>query len=804
MLSWANHHNYPFHCIALDITKAYDTLPRIMLSDGLEYLGMDNDTIQRILSIMGTSYAKFLVPGGQSDTFTQDDGLKQGDVFSPNAFKICLEPLIQYLEKSIMGASVAGCWGISTGAWIDDINGFSNELEDIQQIVRDSEHFLAAYNMKLDHEKTGFLSTKNSTIFTTEGQPIHSKNTITILGNTISTDSSQRENYLKRIVEEVKRRLSNIRWNFPIQNIVRIINSDILPYCLYHLTPIYDSKTEKQIDNILKSFINERLKITKKVAVEWYYTEQKKGGLGLISLSQTCAADLITKCRKFLKNKDTPVGSSLTFISNYIREKYGYDILKDKIPNTFKPDKWFPEYIIRLCDLNKRGVRLRRYRTEDWQDMSLLPFGHFQTYIRDLIIEQGWNKLGMWISNFQAPRIKIQNDILDQLTLRRYIIKIAENIDYDIIRKESKYYQYTKQFDPLLFYWINQATLVATDGSYSKTQAGYAIVTNNGYVHKSKTLGQATAFNSEVQAIHTAMNHIRNDKEIHIITDAKSILDQIQGKKSSNDPYIQDIKQMLISKPHIRFSHIKSHTGNSDQLSRLNEKADQMAKLARKACDCFTQLPNPEQWFITIKDTLITHNTRKLIYTHLLSLSISRKYQPKHLPPLNRNFANIYPCVGIGHRTINTITRARLDAMQTFDNINKRNRKYQHLCTCGCKETFTHTIMKCPNYKHIRREMWNNLYAISYRATKCKKKARKILFRIRINSDLNSLLGASIGLGPKWDKIFAKEAYKKVNEIWNARNKLFMEDMQMRWEEDKYINHPYVFPRRPNRLRILR
>nr|CAG4708856.1 unnamed protein product [Naegleria fowleri] len=166
---------------------------------------------------------------------------------------------------------------------------------------------------------------------------------------------------------------------------------------------------------------------------------------------------------------------------------------------------------------------------------------------------------------------------------------------------------------------------------------------------------------------------------------------------------------------------------------------------------------------------------------------------PKHLPPKNRKFNLIYPSMGIGFRTINMIMRARLDDMKTFSNIDKINRKFTHLCTCGDKETFTHILMKCPNYKTERQAMWINLCSIANQScTKEKKrKVRKIIDKIRANADVWALLGAKIGLGPKWDKIFSKEAYKQVNLIWMKRNDYYFEILGIKWDNELHGYAPF-------------
>ncbi|KAF0974022.1 hypothetical protein FDP41_006953 [Naegleria fowleri] len=272
---------------------SYDSLPRIMLRDGLLFLGIDEITADGILEILGESTTKFVLPNGKSECFNVKDGLKQGDTFSPLAFKIALEPLLQFLEITYNGASVANYWNISTGAWIDDLNSFSNELPEIENSLHDIETYLHGYHMELDHSKTNLFSDKECSIKTLSGSTIKSNDSIIILGNNITNNTEEQKKYTTSIIEEVKRRTNSIGWNFPIQNIVKIINTDIVPYALYHLIPLANDHLEKQIDKFFRNFICERLRTKRKLALEWFYTHQDKGGLGLISVQEMSYSDLM-------------------------------------------------------------------------------------------------------------------------------------------------------------------------------------------------------------------------------------------------------------------------------------------------------------------------------------------------------------------------------------------------------------------------------------------------------------------------------------------------------------------------------
>ncbi|KAF0978670.1 hypothetical protein FDP41_002490 [Naegleria fowleri] len=454
MIAWAKKDKNPFYGLAVDIKKAYDSLPRIMLRDGLLFLGIDEITADGILEIF--------------------DGLKQGDTFSPLAFKIALEPLLQFLEITYNGASVANYWNISTGAWIDDLNSFSNEPE-IENSLHDIETYLHGYHMELDHSKTNLFSDKECSIKTLSGSTIKSNDSIIILGNNITNNTEEQKKYTTSIIEEVKRRTISIGWNFPIQNIVKIINTDIVPYALYHLIPLANDHLEKQIDKFFRNFICERLRTKRKLALEWFYTHQDKGGFGLISVQEMSYSDLMCKVRKFLEQYDICLGSSTRFLCERIKQEHCFDILNDPIPTWYKPDPWIPQYLKRIIFMNKSSNIRLWHSSDQWHEKTLIPYGKFPKGLRQFLLYKDWNRL-TWI--------------------------------LEKSKDESKYYKYVGN-NTSMSNLLNKATLIGTDGSCNNNIAGYGIVTDQNVSISSHTLGQGTSYNSEVQALHTVVRLAR-------------------------------------------------------------------------------------------------------------------------------------------------------------------------------------------------------------------------------------------------------------------------------------------------------
>ena len=107
---------------------------------------------------------------------------------------------------------------------------------------------------------------------------------------------------------------------------------------------------------------------------------------------------------------------------------------------------------------------------------------------------------------------------------------------------------------------MRKAKIIATDGSYIKNNAGYAIVTDNGIKLQSKVIGLQNSQNAEIQALHTAIELIKDtENDIIVISDSLSTVTSILSPNKLSNILIEDIKRFLKNNKHIILKWIKAH-----------------------------------------------------------------------------------------------------------------------------------------------------------------------------------------------------------------------------------------------------
>lgn len=96
--------------------------------------------------------------------------------------------------------------------------------------------------------------------------------------------------------------------------------------------------------------------------------------------------------------------------------------------------------------------------------------------------------------------------------------------------------------------------------------------------------GQQSSTRAELEALYRSLlliSKMKDDMEFEIITDYKTLVELITGlgTRSANRDIWDLIEPIMISMVgRISVSHINSHTGNEDNLSKLNSMVDRLAK----------------------------------------------------------------------------------------------------------------------------------------------------------------------------------------------------------------------------------
>ena len=133
----AVHHKKQLHIVFMDASKAFDVMNHVVLADTLNHLVNDPQFAQAVHTAYSdiSSYVKWEDIRG-----TPFPGVRQGGTLSAPLYKLYIHPLLEKLEESKLGLSLAGAH-IGTPTCADDMLLMANNEWDLQAIIDITELF---------------------------------------------------------------------------------------------------------------------------------------------------------------------------------------------------------------------------------------------------------------------------------------------------------------------------------------------------------------------------------------------------------------------------------------------------------------------------------------------------------------------------------------------------------------------------------------------------------------------------------------------------------------------------------------
>jgi hypothetical protein len=144
-----------FACF-VDIRKAYDRTWRNGLWQKLWNLGVRGRMWRVIQNLYSNTRARVRLPGGDTDWFGIDTGLRQGCVLSPLLFDIFLDGLILALKRTRIGLNLLGDRDdlLCVLCFADDIVLLAESASDLQVLLKTLNEYLGRWRLNVNMEKT--------------------------------------------------------------------------------------------------------------------------------------------------------------------------------------------------------------------------------------------------------------------------------------------------------------------------------------------------------------------------------------------------------------------------------------------------------------------------------------------------------------------------------------------------------------------------------------------------------------------------------------------------------------------------
>src|SRR6266487_4073715 len=153
--------------------KAFDSVGLKMLKKSLERIKLPKNTVSFILSLYEKRKIKVITNFGLTEEFEAKDGLDQGEVISPLAWRIFYDPLLCTVQKTKnLGYEMTTKWPTDITynltkelshrqavlAYADDTTWIAKSKKELQEIINISNEFYEINNIEINSKKSELIA----------------------------------------------------------------------------------------------------------------------------------------------------------------------------------------------------------------------------------------------------------------------------------------------------------------------------------------------------------------------------------------------------------------------------------------------------------------------------------------------------------------------------------------------------------------------------------------------------------------------------------------------------------------------
>ena len=346
LISKSNKCNIPLATLILDFSKAFDSIAHSYICDALKFHNFGPRFIALVMTILKNRRSCIITENGLTDFFDTILGVLQGDISSPNIFKVCVNPLLLKFCISVLikiPPQLPFNFNVNinkvdiSSAFADDINNFLEPTAiALQECYNILDKFGLTSNLKINASKTLIIFTGGipslDFILKAEELGFSFGNNFKVLGLSLNKDLSNINEMWDKILEKVCK-IRNF-WNLfhlTIPGRCNVIKTYFYSQLSY-LGAIFTPPVE--FINDFKSCIITFLKQGGKIAKDRIFTKCEEGGLGL-----PVPEDFISslKVKIFLKGTQSSDSWGLELKSFMLKDNIPFSIQIDKINNNYNP-----------------------------------------------------------------------------------------------------------------------------------------------------------------------------------------------------------------------------------------------------------------------------------------------------------------------------------------------------------------------------------------------------------------------------------------------------------------------------------
>lgn len=191
------------YCLFIDFKKAYDSVNRESIWRIMEESGIPSKLIGLTRMCIEKTECKVRVEGRESECFTVETGVKQGDCISPSLFNLVLEKALKKASSIGRGTIVGD--EVKLLAFADDIVVLAEEEEELKRTAKVLIEEAQRVGLRINQDKTECMIVTRHNKEETEGvlaiedMEFRKTRSFKYLGSTVNTNNNMEEEVMNRI-----------------------------------------------------------------------------------------------------------------------------------------------------------------------------------------------------------------------------------------------------------------------------------------------------------------------------------------------------------------------------------------------------------------------------------------------------------------------------------------------------------------------------------------------------------------------------------------------------------------------------
>ena len=232
----------PLYVCKLDLSKAYDRVPRHLLWEALRRVGVQGKCLTAIKAIYDNAFLTMAVGKVFGDKFKQQDGITQGSPLSPTMWSLFGDGLIRFVQARCphIGPRTLDGLRVCILLFADDIKLLATCEEDLQVLLDVVKEWCQMMNMMVNALKTHILifpapKPVDTAVFKYDGQPLEVVKSTKYLGIMFSSQGGLQATFnllhgkMWGAWTTILRQYGNLRCGVSIGLLVKLLVTCVVP-----------------------------------------------------------------------------------------------------------------------------------------------------------------------------------------------------------------------------------------------------------------------------------------------------------------------------------------------------------------------------------------------------------------------------------------------------------------------------------------------------------------------------------------------------------------------------------------------